>query len=233
MTAYGMFSEKSKSAVWPRPPQSRRELMYTVFVPARSLALNDFDKRPSRLIALPLALIFLFETWVWDKLMALARLVTRLLPWARFRDEARRVVGRLPAIFAVMLFGVPLAVSEGGAFVSVVMMATGHVFAGMTLYIAMKIFGLVLVPVIFEITREKLLALRWFAWLYAKFEALHAMAHRFVAPYKQAARDMIREGLARLRGWFQAPSAARASAAKPETSSSARAVGSSPTSSSP
>jgi hypothetical protein len=190
--------------------------------------LPDLDKRPSRLIALPLALIFLFETWVWRKLVALAGYVATLIPGAGGRAEARPVVGRLPAVFSVLLFGVPLLVSEGGAFVSVVMMATGHVVAGMSLYVAMKIFGLILVPVIFEITREKLLALAWFAYLYAKFEALHAMAHRFVAPYKAAAAEFLRQTW---RSFFQARSAPRASAAKPETStSSARAVGSSPAS---
>lgn len=195
--------------------------------------MQEFDKRPSRLAALPLALIFLFETWVWEKLVALARAVAALLPWERFRDAARRVVDRLPAIFAVLLFGVPLLVSEGGAFVSVVMMATGHVIAGMSLYVGMKIFGLVLVPLIFEITREKLLTLPWFAYVYAKFEALHEMAHRFVAPYRKAAAELVGEWLesarAALRAFTQAPSAARARAANPDTStSSARAVGSSP-----
>jgi hypothetical protein len=196
----------------------------------------NVDKRPSRLIALPLAIVFLFETWVWRKLVAVASAIAALLPWEAFRDSARRVLGRLPAIFSVLLFGIPLAVSEGGAFVSVVMMATGHVVMGMTLYVAMKIFGLFLVPIIFEITREKLLSLPWFAYLYEKFEALHAAVRRFVEPYKLAARQMLREAAASMRSaWLafsQAPrSAARASTAKPDTStSSARAVGSSPAS---
>jgi hypothetical protein len=196
----------------------------------------DFDKRPSRLIALPLALVFLFETWVWRKIVALASAIAALLPWEAFRNWARQILGRLPAIFSVLLFGIPLAVSEGGAFVSVVMMATGHVVMGMTLYVAMKIFGLFLVPIIFEITREKLLSLRWFAYLYEKFEALHSAVRRFVEPYKLAARQVLREAVASMRSAWLAfsqalPSAARASAAKPETStSSARAVGSSPTS---
>jgi hypothetical protein len=194
--------------------------------------LDDFDKRPSRLAALPLALIFLFETWVWDKLVALARFVADRLPWAQFRDAARAFIDRMPAIFAVLLFGIPLLVSEGGAFVSVVMMATGHVFMGMALYAGMKIFGLLLVPVIFEITRDKLLALPWFAWAYEKFEALHAMARRFVEPYKQAAKQWAREIADKARAaWremvYGAPrSAESASAAKSETlSSSAREVG--------
>jgi len=197
--------------------------------------LDDFDKRPSRLIALPLALVFLFETWVWRKLVALARFVAQRLPWERFRDASRRFVDRMPAIVSVLLFGVPLLVSEGGAFVSVVMMATGHVFMGMALYIGMKIFGLLLVPVIFEITREKLLALRWFAYLYSKFEALHAMAHRFVEPYKEAAKQWAREIVGSLRAFVYGArrSADKASEAKSETaSSSARAVPANPASSS-
>jgi hypothetical protein len=199
--------------------------------------LDAFDRRPSRLAALPLALLFLFETWVWRKLVALARHVAGLLPWERFRDAARRAMNRLPAIFSVALFGAPLLVSEFGAFASVVIMATGHVVFGMGLYVAMKIFGLLLVPVIFEITRERLLALPWFAYLYVRFEALHALAHRFVAPYREAAVRLSREIAASARAAWAAfryaptRSAARASAAKAETlASSARAVGSSPAS---
>ena len=190
----------------------------------------EIDKRPSRLLALPLAIAFLFETWVWRWLVALARALAEILPWVRFRDAARRFIGRAPAIVAVVLFGVPLAVSEVGAFISVVTMATGHVIAGMVLYVVMKIFGLFLVPIIFEITREKLMTLPWFVWLYEKFEALHAMASRFVAPYRQRARELLREGWRALLQRF-APSAVRASAAKAETStSSARTVGSNPAS---
>ncbi|MDE3176329.1 MAG: hypothetical protein KGM15_09540 [Pseudomonadota bacterium] len=194
--------------------------------------MHDFDRRPSRLAALPLAILFLFETWVWRKLVALAQAAARLLPWERVRDAARRAVNRMPAIFAVLLFGVPLAVSEFGAFISVVMMATGRLFAGMALYVLMKVFGLLLVPVIFEITREKLLALPWFAYLYAKFETLHARVKQFVSPYREAARELATLTRRALRDLVYGPrSAARASAAKAETlASSARAVGSNPAS---
>jgi hypothetical protein len=194
--------------------------------------MSEIDKRPSRLLALPLAVAFLFETWVWSRLVALARALSELLPWVAFRDAARRWIGRAPAIVAVLLFGVPLAVSEVGAFISVVTMATGHLFAGMALYVLMKMFGLVLVPIIFEITREKLMTLPWFVWAYSKFEALHAMASRFVAPYRQRGLELLR-GLWRALFQGRERSAARASAAKAETStSSARTVGSSPASSS-
>jgi len=197
--------------------------------------LSPFDRRPSRLAALPLAVAFLMETWVWRKLAALARFLSTLLPWVRFRDAARRALARWPAFVAVALFGVPLFVSEFGSFLSVVLMATGHLFAGMALYLAMKTLGLVLVPVIFEVTRERLMELPWFVWGYAKFEALRAMASRFVAPYRQAAVDIARAAVASvwrvLRAYVAPRSAARARAAKAKTlASSARAVGARPAS---
>jgi len=199
--------------------------------------LDDFDKRPSRLAALLVALLFLLETWVWRKLAALARFVSTLLPWERFRDAARRALARMPAIVSVALFGVPLFVSEFGSFISVVMMATGHLFAGVALYLLMKALGLVLVPIIFEITRERLLALPWFAWGYGKFETLQAMASRFVEPYRRALAEFARAAVAsgrraRLAFVYGASrSAARAKAAKAETlASSARAAGARPAS---
>ena len=145
-----------------------------------------------QLAILLLALVFLFETWVWGSMVAAARVVAAFIPWTRFQIWARGVVNGLPAIVAVLLFGVPLIVSEFGAFISVVMMATGHLLIGSTMYIALKIVGVSLIPVIFDITREKLMTLPWFVFLYEQFECLHAMAKCFVAPYRVAAVGLLR-----------------------------------------
>jgi hypothetical protein len=134
-----------------------------------------------QLAILFLALVFLFETWVWGSMVAAARVVAAFIPWTRFQTWARGVINGLPAIVAVLLFGVPLFVSEFGAFISVVLMATGHLLIGGTMYIALKIVGVGLIPVIFDVTREKLMTLPWFVFLYEQFERLHAMAKRFVA----------------------------------------------------
>ena len=145
-----------------------------------------------QLAILLLVLVFLFETWVWGSMVAAARVVAAFIPWTRFQTWARGVIDGLPAIVAVLLFGVPLFVSEFGAFISVVLMATGHLLVGSTMYIALKIVGVSLIPVIFDITREKLMTLPWFVFLYEQFERLHAMAKRFVAPYREAAFGLLR-----------------------------------------
>ena len=63
-----------------------------------------------QLAILLLALVFLFETWVWGSMVAAARVVAAFIPWTRFQIWARGVVNRLPAIVVVLLFGVAGAV---------------------------------------------------------------------------------------------------------------------------
>ncbi len=170
---------------------------------------------PSRPLLLAFALVFLFETWVWDSLFAVSRWIARRVPWQRFKRRAQDAINRLPAIFAVVLFGVPVVVMELGAFFSVVAIALGHVILGSICYGLLKLVGVSLIAVIYDLTREKLMTLPWFVWLHAKFERLHGIAREFVAPYREAALAQLRGlrargewasglGLRRLRRWIRA-----------------------------
>ena len=131
------------------------------------------------------ALAFLFETWVWDRLVALARWVAEHIPWERMRRAAKRLIDRSPAIVAVLLFGVPVIVMELGSFFSVVAITLRHVILGTIGYCALKLCGVSLIAVIYDLTREKLMSLAWFVWLHGKFEALHAYARELTAPAAQ------------------------------------------------
>jgi hypothetical protein len=163
--------------------------------------LTTKDKR-SRPLLFALALAFLFETWIWGGMVAAVKWCAAWIPWARFKAASQRFVNRMPAIFAVLLFGVPLVVSEFGSFLSVVAIAFGHVVMGTLAYIGMKIIGIGLVAVIFDITREKLMALPWFVVLYVKFVAFHDFAHRLVAPYREAAIGLLRDARERVRQYW-------------------------------
>jgi len=180
---------------------------------------KNVNSRPSsRPILLLFALVFLFETWVWDILYATLAWIARRIPWERIKRGAQDVINRLPAIFAVLLFGVPVVVMELGSFFSVVAIALGHVILGSICYGALKLVGVSLIAVIYDLTREKLMGLGWFVWLHARFERLHEIAREFVAPYRRAAfrqwllfRTRALEawrpkgpGLRRLRRWVRA-----------------------------
>ena len=52
----------------------------------------------------------------------------------------------------------------------------------------------------FDLTRDKLLSMPWFAWVYAKFVAFHTFAHDLVAPYKAAVVNEMRA----LQDWARA-----------------------------
>ena len=151
------------------------------------------SKGLSRPLMLALAVVFLFETWVWDSLVVALSWLVRALPWRRIERAIKDAVNRLPAIFAVLLFGVPLLAMEGGSAFAVVLIALGHVVIGALLYGLLKLVGVGLIAVIFDLTREKLMTLTWFAWLHSKFDALHRLARRYVAPYKEAVRAYLRE----------------------------------------
>ena len=99
-------------------------------------------------------------------MVAATRYLMALVPWERLKTWAKALIDKAPAIVAVLLFGVPLAAMEFGSFISVVLMALGHVIVGALLYALMKIIGVSLVAVIFELTRERLMRLGWFAILY-------------------------------------------------------------------
>jgi hypothetical protein len=151
------------------------------------------EARPSRLLVLAFALVFLFETWIWGSVVAAVRPFVALIPWDAFKAEAQHQVNRLPALVALVLFGVPLLFNEFGALFCVILMATGHFLAGAVGYILVKVVGLGLLAVIFDLTREKLMTLPWFVVAYDKFQTLHDFARRLVAPYRNAALAFLRD----------------------------------------
>jgi hypothetical protein len=77
------------------------------------------------------------------------------------------------------------------------LVAMGHPILGLLGWVAMQFAGVGLVAVAFDLTREKLLSMPWFVWVYEKFHAFHAYADALVAPYKAAALREMRA----LRDW--------------------------------
>lgn len=152
-----------------------------------------------RALVVALAVAFLFETWIWDRVVAFAMRVAALVNWAAIRAALMRVIDWLPVWVVLLMFGIPFVVAEAGAAVCVFFAATGHILAGSIGYVIVKIFGFGLVVPIFDLTRDKLLTLRWFAYLYEKMLVFHEFAQRLIAPYRQAGRRLVHELAVRVR----------------------------------
>ena len=148
------------------------------------------------------ALVVLFETWIWGGMMAVVRRLGALFPWIALKQAFARLVDFLPAWAILLIFGVPFVVNEIGSLGCVILGATGHIFAGALGYIAFKVIGFGLIAAIFDLTRDKLLTMPWFVFVYEKFLAFHHYAHSLVAPYQDAAVGYLRGLRARARAYL-------------------------------
>ena len=146
-----------------------------------------------RAALLALAMAFLAVASIWDGLIALARLVARLIPWTRFKRAFASLVDRLPAPAVLLIFLVPLLIVEPLLTVCVVAIAMGYVVAGVVAWIVLKVLSLALIPAIFDLTQHKLMTMPWFVWVYDKVMAWHHYAEQIVAPYKRAAGAVLQQ----------------------------------------
>jgi hypothetical protein len=136
---------------------------------------------------------FLVIATIWDGLIAIERLLVRLIPWAPFKRAFAALVDRLPAPVVLLIFLVPFLIVEPLLVVATVAIAMGYVISGAIAWIILKFLALALIPAIFDLTQHKLMTMPWFVVAYDKVIAWHHYADRIVAPYKHAAAALLRQ----------------------------------------
>ncbi|MGN6388714.1 MAG: hypothetical protein ACTHL1_04320 [Burkholderiaceae bacterium] len=109
------------------------------------------------------AFLLLFEDWLWDRAVRLLAAMPAL-PWQAALEKRIAALSPYPA---VALFALPGLLLFPVKILAVVMIATGHPLSGLALIAAAKIGGTLLVAWIYRLVRPRLLALAWFARLYA------------------------------------------------------------------
>ena len=158
------------------------------------------DDKRSRPLLIIVAAIFLFESWVWQGCVALGRRITALIPWAALKAHIAAFIAILPAPAALAIFLVPVAIVEPLKVLCFALIAHHHIFLGILGFVALKFIGFGLIAVTFDLTREKLLTMAWFVWVYRKVVIFHDYAHNLVAPYKVIIVERARD----LRDWAHA-----------------------------
>ena len=142
------------------------------------------DDRRSRPLLIAIAAIFLFEAWVWRRCVAIGRRLVSLVPWTALKTRIAAFISILPAPAALAIFLIPVAIVEPLKILCFALIAHNHLIFGIFGFIALKFIGFGLIAVTFDLTREKLLTMPWFVWVYGKFLIFNDFAHRLVAPYK-------------------------------------------------
>lgn len=147
--------------------------------------------RRTALVAL--AMVFLALAWIWDLFIAAWRLLVSFIPWTRFKLAFVALVDRLPAPLVLLIFLVPFLIVEPLLVVATIAVAMGYVVSGAIAWIALKLLAVGLIPAIFDLTQHRLMTLPWFARAYDKVMVFHHYADQIVAPYKEAAAEVLRQ----------------------------------------
>jgi hypothetical protein len=156
------------------------------------MPMTHHTRRLLRPLLIALALIFLFEAWLWDRLQPIVYAIVNVVPWGRVKVWLRRGIDRLPPWAALGVFVIPLLVFLPVKFFEFWFIAHGNwLGAAITLVLA-KVVGLGLTAFVFDVTRDKLLQMAWFHRMYDWFMWARAWAHGLVDPIKERLKRFFR-----------------------------------------
>lgn len=145
-----------------------------------------------------LAVIFLFESWLWDNVKKWLRALGHALGVQHLRPWLADLVARLSPPLTLALFVVPAALVLPFKIGALGLIAHGHVVSGLVAIFLAKTLALGVTSYLFDECRDKLLRMAWFARLYSQVLDARAWAHTLVAPYKARLAPIIAALRARL-----------------------------------
>ena len=139
-----------------------------------------------------LALVFLFEAWLWRHLAPIVGWVVARIPLAAFKASVAAAVERLPPYPTLLVFLVPVILLLPLKVVGFWMLAHGFWLGAMAVLSLAKVVSLGVTAFIFDLTRPKLLQLAWFRWFYEHMIVWLAWAHELTDPIKERIRRVLR-----------------------------------------
>ncbi|MET0875749.1 MAG: hypothetical protein ABWY14_01310, partial [Tardiphaga sp.] len=140
-----------------------------------------------------LALVFLFEAWLWERLKPVVARFVAWIPWDAFKARIAAGIERLPPLATLLVFLVPVVLLFPIKLIGLWLLARGLWLGAMATLGLAKVVSMGVTAFIFEVTKPKLLQMAWFAWAYEKVLAGLAWAHRNVDPIKARLKEFARE----------------------------------------
>lgn len=152
-------------------------------------------KRPRvrRTLLFILALIFIFEAWLFDVTGRAISLIVAHVPIERARQFVTRKIKNYSPWLTLTVFIIPFLVLLPLKFIAVFLLAKGYVLGGVSTIIFAKVLGLGVTSFLFAVCKPKLMQLRLIKWLYEHLVRLNAKAKAYVAPYMAQIRKTVRE----------------------------------------
>ena len=164
-------------------------------------------RRLTRPLWLLLALVFLFEAWLWEHLRPIVAWVVDRIAWAKLKARVAAAIEHLPPYPTLLIFLVPIVLLFPLKLAGLWMLAHGSWLGAMAVLAFAKVVSMGVTAFIFDVTRPKLLQLPWFRWLYDHVLVWLAWAHGLIDPIKAEMRAWLRPIRRRLKrlAWLLKP----------------------------
>ena len=139
-----------------------------------------------------LAIIFLIEAWLWDHLEPIVARVVGLVPLRRFKQWLAERVDSLSPAMTLIVFIVPVLPLFPLKLVGLWLLAHEYWLSAISTLVFAKFLGVGVTAFIFDVTRPKLLEMRWFEAIYDFVIAMRAKAAALVDPVKRRILEILR-----------------------------------------
>ena len=138
-----------------------------------------------------LAIVFLIEAWLWDHLEPIVAKVVAAIPLARFKQWLTERVDALSPAMTLLVFAVPVIPLFPLKLVGLWLLAHEYWTSAVFTIVFAKLLGVGVTAFVFDVTRTKLLEMRWFERIYDLVLKVRAKAAELVNPIKRRIRELI------------------------------------------
>jgi hypothetical protein len=142
-------------------------------------------RRLLRPLLIFLAILFLIEAWLWDRLEPIVARAVAAIPLKRMKAAVAGFIADVPPWGALAFFLVPMLLLLPLKALEFWLFYRGAWIAGVGALILAKLFFLGITAFVFDITRDKLLQLGWFRALYDYVIWLREAARALTDPLRQ------------------------------------------------
>ena len=138
-----------------------------------------------------LAIIFLIEAWLWDHLEPVVARVVALIPLRAFKRWLAQRVEALSPAMTLVVFIVPVIPLFPLKLLGFWLLGHQYWLSAVSTIVFAKFLGVGVAAFVFDVTRPKLLQMRWFKLLYEFVLELRGKATALVNPIKQSIREVL------------------------------------------
>lgn len=147
-------------------------------------------RRLSQPLLILLALLFLFEAWLWTHLEPIVARVVAMIPLRALKAWLAARIEKLSPPLTLAVFLVPMVVLFPLKLIGVWLLAHHYWLGAMAVIVTAKLVGVGVAAFVFDVTRPKLMQMAWFRKVYDWVMRVRGWALAMIEPVKIWLREM-------------------------------------------